>query len=255
MSAFQPSANTAAAVGLFTALLAVDDQINKPLGLWLACPAVFARHSNRCGKLQTYGTWIRSDISRKIAQSPGISDSPPPSFGQRISQQLHLHPQLNQFVVPFLFFADQTFARPAFRLRNIAVGISRCLRFWRLTSPLTCALRSPKWAPISRFVSPAAFRRNTSSLSASAFVYPLDMTAPPVVASILQQEVLFFTVRFLGYSPAGRENFIFFRCPLDGVRFRLLGNFNSSFGNATLDEVKIHHNLLQIHQGRLLYKK
>ena len=122
MSAFQPSANTAAAVGLFTALLAVDDQINKPLGLWLACPAVFARHSNRCGKLQTYGTWIRSDISRKIAQSPGISDSPPPSFGQRISQQLHLHPQLDQLVVPFLLFADRAFARSAFRLRNIAVG-------------------------------------------------------------------------------------------------------------------------------------
>lgn len=39
MSAFQPSANTAAAVGLFTALLAVDDQINKPLAFgWLALP-------------------------------------------------------------------------------------------------------------------------------------------------------------------------------------------------------------------------
>ena len=31
MSAFQPSANTAAAVGLFAALLAVDNQIDEPL--------------------------------------------------------------------------------------------------------------------------------------------------------------------------------------------------------------------------------
>ena len=41
---------------------------------------------------------------------------------QKISQQLHLHPQLDQFVVPFLLFADRAFARSAFRLRNIAVG-------------------------------------------------------------------------------------------------------------------------------------
>ena len=39
MLSFQPSANTAAAIGLFTTLLAVDDQINKPLiSGWLALP-------------------------------------------------------------------------------------------------------------------------------------------------------------------------------------------------------------------------
>ena len=122
MPSFQPAANAAAAAGLFAALLAVDDQINELLILFRACLAVFARHSSRCGRLQTYGTWSRSDISREIVQSPGISASPPPSFGQKISQQLHLHPQLNQFVISLLFFANRTFARPAFRLRNIAVG-------------------------------------------------------------------------------------------------------------------------------------
>ena len=64
----------------------------------------------------------RSDISRENARSPGISASPPPSFGQKISQPLHRHLQLDPFVAPSLFFTDRTFARPAFRLRSIAVG-------------------------------------------------------------------------------------------------------------------------------------
>ena len=64
----------------------------------------------------------RSDISRENARSPGISASPPPSFGQKILQQFHLHPQLNQFVVLLLCFVEQTFVRSALRLRSIAVG-------------------------------------------------------------------------------------------------------------------------------------
>ena len=162
-----------------------------PAGIFFRCAFLSCHCKTSIVVLLLYTTlevYTKYGMVSRNARSPGISASPPPSFGQKISQQLHLHPQLNQFVVPFLFFADRTFARPAFRLRNIAVGISRCLRFWRLTSPLTCALRSPKQAPISRFVSPAAFRRNTSSLSASTFVYPLNMTAPPVVASILRDE-------------------------------------------------------------------
>lgn len=37
----------------------------------------------------------------------------------------------------------------------------------------------------------AAFRRDASSRSVSAYVYCPDMTTPPAVASILQQEVFF----------------------------------------------------------------
>ena len=55
--------------------------------------------------------------------------------------------------------------------------------------------------------SPAASRRNTSSLSNSTFVYFLGIKQPPVVVSILQQGVPFFTVHFLGYSPMPGDYF------------------------------------------------
>ena len=71
-------------------------------------------------------------------------------------------------------------------------------RFWSLTKHLICALLSPKYAPISRFVSPDAFRQNASSLSHSTFVYCLDMTTHPAVVSILQQDVLFSPSVFRG---------------------------------------------------------
>ena len=43
------------------------------------------------------------------------------------------------------------------------------------------------------------------------------MTTPPVVASILQQEVLFFSVRFLGYCPKSLQGLFAIRFALGFV--------------------------------------
>lgn len=79
-----------------------------------------SRHNIRCGLLQTLRTWLLCCIFRGIAQSPDPSISPPSSFGQKISQQLHLHSQLCQLIVLFFFFADRFSAGASLGTRNVS---------------------------------------------------------------------------------------------------------------------------------------
>ena len=132
MAAFQPSANTAAAVGLFTTPLAIDDQIDKPLIFGgLALP-----------------------FSLGIIAAAG-----------NLKHTAHRFDRI---------FSAKTLDHPVFQLRLLPASDRRSRR------SSTC-IRS----------SIGSLFRFCSSLSASTFVYRPDMTAPPVVVPILQQEVLF----------------------------------------------------------------
>jgi len=85
--------------------------------LLLPFPAVFSTNSTRYGILQTTCTLLQRCILRETAQLLDTSASPPSSFGQKISQHLHL--QLHNLVVPFYFFACRRFAWASLGTGNI----------------------------------------------------------------------------------------------------------------------------------------
>ncbi len=78
--------------------------------------------STRYGILQTTCTSLQRCIFRETARLHDTSASPPFNFEKKISQQLHLHLQLYNFVDPFHFFACRLFARASLGARYI----SRC---------------------------------------------------------------------------------------------------------------------------------
>ena len=79
--------------------------------------------SSHCKKFQITGTWHRWGIFPKTVRSYGISVSPRPSFGQKVSHQLRLHTRPSRFILPFLFFGCRIFTWPAFRAGNITCGL------------------------------------------------------------------------------------------------------------------------------------
>ena len=73
--------------------------------------AASATHSIHCGRPQIPHTSPPRCTCRGISRSPDTSASPPSSFGQKISQKLHLHPQLHDLIVSLHFLACRLLAR------------------------------------------------------------------------------------------------------------------------------------------------